>query len=171
MSTRIPPPPDEPLPTLEGRAWCFGLRLDGEQILAPECALLPPSQARARLFAGVDATIAAALGAGDVIVAEEWGGAASHAPAALAALAAAGVRAVLGHVVPPPLAAAAAEHGIAALVLDTPNFVRTGDRIRLDLDAAKVVNLSSGDRAPIRNLDDAGRARLRLALARRPPAD
>jgi len=171
VSTRIPPPQDEPLPTLEGRAWCFGLRLDGEQILAPECGSLPPSQARARLFAEVDATIAAGLRAGDVIVAEEWGGGAPHAAAALAALAAAGVQAVLGRIVPPPFAAAAAEHGVVALVLDTPNFVRTGDRVRLDLDAAKVVNLSSGDRAPIRNLDDAGRARLRLTLARRPSAD
>lgn len=168
MST-VTPPADEPLPTLEGRAWCFGLRVDAEQILAADDLPRPPSQARTRLFAAVDATIAGSLAAGDVLVAEEWSGEAPHARAAVAALAAAGIGALLGRVVPPPFADAAAEHGIAALVLDTPSFVRTGDRVRLDLDAAKVVNLSSGDRAPIRNLDDAGRARMRCALARRPP--
>lgn len=164
-----PPEWDEPLPTLEGRAWWFGLRIDATQILAPSCAGLPPAEARAHLFADVDASIAARIADGDVVVAEEYGGAASDVRLALAALAAAGVRAMIGAVVPASFIAAADESGLAVLVLDAPSFAHTGDRLRLDLDAAKVVNLSSGDRAPVRNLDEAARARLRQTLARRRP--
>jgi hypothetical protein len=167
VSVRTPPDAEEPLPTLEGRAWCFGLRLDAAEILAPTDAGRSPSAARARLFAALDASLAARLADGDVVVAEEYAGEPPYVAPALAALGAAGVQALLGRVVPRAFVAAAEEHGLAALVLDTPSFVHTGDRVRLDLDAAKVVNLSSGDRAPIRNLDDVGRARMRVALTRR----
>lgn len=169
MPVTTPPEWDEPLPTLEGRAWWFGLRIDAAQILAPSCSGLPPAEARTHLFADVDASIAARFVEGDVLVAEEYGGAVSGVRPALAALGAAGVRALIGRVVPAPFVAAADESGLAVLVLDAPSFAHTGDRLRLDLDAAKVVNLSSGDRAPVRNLDEATRARLRLTLARRRP--
>jgi len=47
-------------------------------------------------------------------------------------------------------------------------FVHTGDRIRIDLEAAKIVNLSSGDRAALRGLDERRRAALRALLLGRP---
>jgi 3-isopropylmalate dehydratase small subunit len=158
---------DEPLPTLEGRALCFGLVLHAEEILAPAHAHLHPRLARAHLFGDVDGALTARLASDDVIVAEEILGAPDAAAGALAALAASGVVAVVARRFAPGVTRAAQAEGIAALVVDTPGFLHTDDRVRLDLDAAKIVNLSSGDRAAIRNLGDEERVAMRLTLTRR----
>lgn len=168
MSSATRTEPEERLPTLDGRALCFGLELTAADILAESLAPLAPSEARQHLFADVDATLARRLGAGDVIVAEELSGAASTARPAMAALAAAGVTAIVARRLAVPVRLAADAQDLVTLLVDTPSFLHTEDRVRLDLDAAKIVNLSSGDRVAIRNLDDAERARLLLALARRP---
>jgi len=39
--------------------------------------------------------------------------------------------------------------------------IHTGERLRVDLEGSRVVNMSSGDRYPIRNVDDALLARFR----------
>jgi hypothetical protein len=158
---------DEPLPTLEGRALCFGLVLHAEDILAPAYAHLLPGRARAHLFGRVDGTLSARLAPDDVIVAEEILGERETAAGALAALAMSGVAALVARRFAPDVVRAAQTQGIAAVVVDTPGFLRTDDRVRLDLDAGKIVNLSSGDRAAIRNLGDDERVAMRLALTRR----
>jgi 3-isopropylmalate dehydratase small subunit len=163
-----PPAPDEPLPTLEGRALSFGLVLHAEQILGSAHGHLPPTTARRHLFSAIDATLTTRLAADDVIVAEEIVGAAGAADVALAALATTGVVALVARRFEPCVVRAAHAQGLATLVVDSPGFLHTDDRVRLDLDAAKIVNLSSGDRAAIRNLGDDERATLRAALARRP---
>ena len=161
-----PPEWDEPLPTLDGRAWAFGLELSAAQILASAHARLAPADARHHLFSAIDPSLAVRLAPDDVIVAEEMIGTMDEAQAALAALAAAGVKALVARHFSSAFAIAGREQGLVLLVLDAPSFIHTDDRVRLDLDAGKVVNLSSGDRAPIRNLDDAERAALRLALVK-----
>ena len=168
MSPAAPPALNEPLPTLEGRALSFGLVLHAEQILDPVHAHLPVATARSHLFSAIDATIATRLAAEDVVVAEEIVGTPEAADVALAALAAAGVVALVARRFAPSVLRSAPAQGLATLVVDTPGFLHTDDRVRLDLDAAKIVNLSSGDRAAIRNLGDDERAALRVALARRP---
>ena len=160
---------DEPLPTLDGRAWAFGFELTPRQILASEHALLDPQHACSHLFEGLDPSLAGRLLADDIIVAEEMVGVLTETRPALAALAAAGVTALVARRFSPAFLQAAAELAMPTLVLDAPSFIHTDDRLRLDLDAGKVVNLSSGDRAPIRNLDDSDRARWRIASARRVP--
>jgi 3-isopropylmalate/(R)-2-methylmalate dehydratase small subunit len=162
------PEAEEPLPTLEGRAWSFGLELSAAQILDESHTGLDPLNARHHLFASIDAALAARLAPDDVIVAEAMTGSADTARVAVAALAAAGVTALVARVFSSALVLAARTHGLATVVVDAPSFIRTDDRLRIDLDAAKVVNLSSGDRTPIRNLDDVGRTILRTALANRP---
>jgi 3-isopropylmalate/(R)-2-methylmalate dehydratase small subunit len=157
---------DEPLPTLDGRAWAFGLEISAAQILASAHARLAPADARHHLFSAIDPSLAGRLAPDDVIVAEEMIGTLDEAQAALAALAAAGVKALVARHFSSAFAIAGGEQGLVLLVLDTPSFIHTDDRVRLDLDAGKVVNLSSGDRAPIRNLDDAERAALRLTLVK-----
>lgn len=149
---------------------CFGLGLTGTDILSAACAHLPPTDARRHLFEDIDPALAARLGTGDVIVAEELTGTAATARPAIAALAAAGVTAIVTRSVTPEMTLAARAESVVALIVDTPSFLRTNDRVRLDLDAAKIVNLSSGDRVAIRNLDDDARACLQLALGRRPPS-
>ena len=168
MSGAPKPESDERLPTLDGRAVCFGLELAAADILADAHAGLGPVDARPHLFASVDATLAPRLGAGDVIVAEELSGDARAGTPAMAALAASGVTAIVARRIAEDVIAAARAHDLVTLLVDTPSFLHTDDRVRLDLDAAKIVNLSSGDRVAIRNLDETERARLRGALVRRP---
>lgn len=161
------PDTDEALPTIVGRALGFGLVLAAEEMLDPAFIDLPANEARRHLFARVDAGLAARLDTGDVIVAEEIDDARDTARPALHALAHAGVAALVARRFGPGVAAAAMDAGVVPLVVDTPSILRTDDRIRLDLDAAKVVNLSSGDRVAIRNASSpAERAALRAAIAR-----
>ena len=169
VSSASHPEHEEPLPTLEGRAVCFGLELTATDILPADHAALPPAPAPPHQFADLDRTLGPKLGAGDVIVAHEVTGSAVSAPPAMAALAAAGVTAIVARRLADDVITAARAQHLVTLVVDTPNFLHTDDRVRLDLDGAKVVNLSSGDRAAIRNLDDTERARLRVALFRCPP--
>lgn len=159
---------EDRLPTLDGRALSFGLELGAADILAESFVTLSPAEARRHLFASLDAALGQRLGAGDVIVAEELSGIASTAHPAMAALAAAGVTAIVARRIAVPVTEAAHAQNLVTLLVDTPSFLHTGDRVRLDLDAAKIVNLSSGDRVAIRNLDDDERAWLQAALALRP---
>ena len=156
---------EEPLPTLTGRAWAFGIGLAASDVLPPRFARESPATAAAHLFGDVDATLAARLAPGDVIVAEEQRGDATVSPPALAALAAAGVIALVARQFDAAVVDAALAAGVTAVTLDAPAFIHTGDRVRIDLDAGKIVNLSSGDRAAIRNLDDGYRAALRMLFA------
>lgn len=155
---------ERPLPTLTGRAWAFGMQLAATDVLPARFAAAGPSVSRRHLFADLDAGLAARLGAGDIVVAEEHEGTPAAARAALVALRAAGVVALVGRRFAPALEDGALAAGLVAVVLDAPTFIHTGDRIRIDLEAAKVVNLSSGDRAAIRNLDEPRRTALRAML-------
>ena len=177
---RASPPTDaapweEPLPTVTGRAWAFGTVLTLADVLPPRFAALPPAEARRRVLADIDPHWAAQVAAGDVICVEELhGGDEAGAPmlpqtavAALAALAQTGVAALIAQRYAPHVEDAALAAGIVPVTLDAPAFMHTGDRVRLDLEAAKIVNLSSGDRAGIRNLDEARRAAVRAMLRAR----
>jgi 3-isopropylmalate/(R)-2-methylmalate dehydratase small subunit len=161
------PDVEEMLPTLEGRAVSFGLELAANDVLAEAHATLAPTEARMHLFAGIDASLAGRLAPGDVVVAEEVTGNAAAARPAIVALAAAGITAIVAQRIASEVTNAAHGQGVVTIIVDTPSFLHTGDRMRLDLDAAKIVNLSSGDRAVIRNLDEAERARLRATFTLR----
>ena len=163
-----PPDWEEPLPTIAGRAWAFGTRLDATQILPSRFATLNATAARAHLFADLVPSLALRVVAGDVIVAEEHDGSSASSPPALHALRAAGVVALVGRAFAASIEEAALTAGIVTVSLDAPAFIHSGDRLRIDLEVAKVVNLSSGDRAGIRDLDDACRAALRAMLLARP---
>ncbi len=163
----ITPEWEEALPTLDGRAWAFGFELTSAHILASAHAHLEPNGARRHLFASIDPELAGRLAPDDIIVAEEMVGALDETRPALAALAAAGVRALVARSFSEAFLHAGREHALPTLVLDAPSFIHTDDRLRLDLDAAKVVNLSSGDRAAIRNLGEDGRTRLRAMFNQR----
>ena len=163
-------PWEEPLPTLTGRAWAFGTVLTLADVLPPRFA-----EARRRVLADIDPHWAAQVAAGDVICVEELhGGDEAGAPmlpqtavAALAALAQTGVAALIAQRYAAHVEDAALAAGLVPVTLDAPAFMHTGDRVRLDLEAAKIVNLSSGDRAGIRNLDEPRRAAVRAMLRAR----
>jgi 3-isopropylmalate/(R)-2-methylmalate dehydratase small subunit len=154
------------IPRFTGRAWVFLHDLAAETILPARAAGMAPAEARALLFGDLDAGIARAIGPGDVLVAGENLGHGPGAGAAVAALHAAGVSVALARSFAADFADAALSLGLPALVLDAPESIRTGQTVRVDIDGGRVVNLSSGDRFPIRNLTDALLERLRERLGR-----
>ena len=90
--------------------------------------------------------------------------AASAAAAAARALAAAGVIAVVAGSFAEGFAEAVLAAGVPPLEVDAPAIFHSGQRMRLNLEAGTIANLSSGDRQPIRNLTDALLERLRSRL-------
>lgn len=151
---------EEPLPTLTGRAWAFGIELRVVDLLPQRYAMLAPEAASAHVLRDLDTALASRIGPGDVVSVEDLRGT-SGAPQAFAALRHLGVRALVACRYDDGLEEAALAARLVPVALDAPAFIHTGDRLRIDLEAAKIVNLSSGDRAAIRNLDDARRAALR----------
>jgi 3-isopropylmalate dehydratase small subunit len=157
---------EEPLPTLTGRAWAFGTLLTLTDVLPARFTALAPDEACKHVLADLDAGWAAHVAPGDVICVEELHGAGGDG-GALVALRQAGIVALVARRYAEGIEDAALAAGIVPITLDAPAFIHTGDRVRLDLEAAKIVNLSSGDRAGIRNLDEPRRAAVRAMLRAR----
>ena len=154
------------LPVLTGRAWTFADQLQAADILPLRFAVLAVGDARTRLFADLDAGLATRLAPGDVLVAGQDLGAGPGAAPAAAALAAAGIVAVVGTSLAPEFGTAALAAGLAPLEVDAPSIFHTGQRLRLNLEGGTIANLSSGDRQPIRNLTEELLERLRERLGR-----
>lgn len=158
-------PAAEPrLPVLSGRAWRFADGLRARDILPADAADCAPADAVARLFAGIDATLAARLAPGDVLVAGQLLGAGPGGAAAAHALHAAGVLAAVAASFADGFDETLLAAGIPPLEVDAPATFVTGHQLRLDLETGMISDLSSGDRQPVRNLTDARRARLRDLL-------
>ena len=153
------------VPVLFGHAWAFADNLGADDILPARFARLPPARAAGHLFADLDASLAARL-AGGVLVAGQNTGAGPEGEAAARALAAAGMVAVVAGSFAPGFAEALVTAGLPALEVDAPAIFHTGQRMRLNVEAGTIANLSSGDRQPIRNLSEALLARLRELLGR-----
>jgi 3-isopropylmalate/(R)-2-methylmalate dehydratase small subunit len=159
------PGPGEPrLPVLTGRAWSFADALGAADILPGRFTGLAAADAAAHLFADLDATLAAEIRPGDVLVAGQRLGAGPEGAAAARALAAAGVIAVVAASFAAGFAETVLDAGLPPLEVDAPAVFHTGQRLRVNLEAGTIANLSSGDRQPIRNLTEALLARLRECL-------
>lgn len=144
-------PAFDELPYMDGRAWKLGDGVRAEQILAPEHAHAGLG-AGAPVLRGVEP--APHLASGDFVVAGvDFGiGAASRGTAR--ALRIAGVAAVIARSFGTAFFRCAVHVGLPALRVEETEAIKTGDRLRVDVEGHKVVNLSSGDRYVIRNLYD-----------------
>src|SRR5207245_2780281 len=80
-----------------------------------------------------------------------WG---AGGPAAARAVAAAGVIAVVAGSFAAGFSDAVLAAGLPPLEVDAPAIFHTGQRLRLNLEAGVIANLSSGDRLPVRNLTE-----------------
>jgi 3-isopropylmalate dehydratase small subunit len=158
--------PELRLPVLTGRAWAFADNLAAEDILPPRFAGLPPDEASRKLFADLDPGLAPRLRSGDVLVGGQNVGIGCGGEAAARALAAAGMIAVVARSFAPGFASAVLAAGLPPLEVDAPAIFHTGQRMRLNLEAGTIANLSSGDRQPVRNLTEELLERLRLRLGR-----
>ena len=154
------------MPVLTGRAWAFADNLRAADILPPRFGGLPAAEAAARLFADLDAALARALRPNDVLVGGQQLGGGPGGAEATRALAAAGVVAVVAGSFAGDFAEAALAAGLAPLEVDAPAMFHTGQRMRLNVEAGTIANLSSGDRLPVRNLTEPLLDRLRVLLGR-----
>ncbi len=139
------------LPYLDGRGWRFGDDIRADDVLPPEQhanGLAVGSFA----MSGVDPGFAARLRRGDFIVAGLRFGVGAPTPATARALKLAGVGAVIARSFGPEFFRVAIHAGLPALQVEETGAVKNGDRLRVDVEGHKVVNLSSGDRYVIRNV-------------------
>ena len=152
---------EDSLLAITGRAWVFGDRVSRRQLLADGHLDQHPSVAKEFALAALDPQFARRVAAGDFLIAGlEFAADASErsVPAALKAL---GIAAVIARSFGDAFARHATHIGLAALVVEETGAIRSGDRLRVDIEAHIVANLSSGDRYVIRNIDDAALAMLR----------
>jgi len=154
----------EHCPILTGRAWAFGLGVTAE-LIVPR-AHWGESAPGAHLMTAVDAEFPSRIVRGDILVGggDFASGAIDDTP--VRAIRDAGVGAVVAQAFDGCFARFAVELGLPAVAVNESLAIHTGARLRIDLESLRVVNLSSGDRYPIRNLDDALLERYRHALAR-----
>lgn len=144
-----------------GTAWKLGDRISGDQILAAELLVGEPARLRSHLFAQLDPQLAARIRAGDFVVAgSDFGVDATHRTIVLA-LKAVGVAAVIARSFGRFFLRNAIHAGLPALVVEETAAIKTGDRLRVDVEAHVVANRNSGDRYVIRNVDDETLAILR----------
>jgi 3-isopropylmalate/(R)-2-methylmalate dehydratase small subunit len=148
----------------------FGDHVAVDSILPPAFHDRVPPAVGAFAMAGIDPGFATAIAAGDFIVAGAQFGAGSGPSLAVVALRAAGVAAVIARSFGGSFLDAATESGLPALVIEETGAIKGGDHLRVDIEARKIVNLSSGDRYVIRHLDDETVAILRAGGLGKPPA-
>lgn len=137
------------LPYLVGRAWKVGDGIRAEHILPPEHA---GKDLAASAFVLQGVMPAPGLRPGDFIVAgAEFGcGAATRATARALRLIGAG--AIIARSFGAEFVRCALHVGLPPLQVEETAAIKTGDRLRVDIEGHKVVNLSSGDRHVIRNI-------------------
>jgi 3-isopropylmalate dehydratase small subunit len=145
---------DEEIPVLTGRAWVFADRLRADEIAVDD---------RARPFAPLSAELAAGIERGDIVVAGSEFACGDGGVHAARALRRAGVVAVVARSFADEFFAETVRIGLPAIVVDEPQSIRTGDRLRLDIEGRRIVDLSSGDRIPIREIDEQALAAWRAA--------
>jgi 3-isopropylmalate dehydratase small subunit len=144
-----------------GRAWVFGDHITCQQVLAAEHLEKAPAVSRAFAMEALDAQFARSVGAGDCVVAGiDFAADVTHhnVPAVLKLL---GVGAVIARSFGHFFLRHAIRIGLPALVVEETAAILNGDRLRVDVEAHIVANLSSGDRYVIRNIDDDAMAMLR----------
>lgn len=148
---------------LTGCAWALGLGVTAEMIL-PRAHRDAAAPAR-YLMAGIDPDFPARVSRGDIVVGGDDFAAGTEDDAGVCALLAAGIAATVASSYDPQFARFALARGLPAVAVNEALAIHTGERLRVDLEGSRVVNMSSGDRYPIRNVDEAFLARFRPADA------
>jgi 3-isopropylmalate/(R)-2-methylmalate dehydratase small subunit len=145
---------EDSLLAITGQAWVFGDHVARRQLLGDEHLSKTPADASAFALAGLDPEFAHKFVAGDFIVAGLDFARDATQRALPAALKALGVAAIIARSFGDRFARSALHIGLPTLVVEETAAIKHGDRLRVDIEAHIVANLSSGDRYVVRNLDD-----------------
>ncbi|MDR7521933.1 MAG: 3-isopropylmalate dehydratase [Armatimonadota bacterium] len=139
-------------PVLEGRAWVFGDHVNTDQILPGRFLDRPAEEVGRYALAGLDATFPERVAPGDVVVAGVNFGCGSSRETAVLALKQAGVSAVVARSFARIFFRNAINNGLPAVIIGDTAGIGQGDRLRLDLSARTVTNLTTGAVLPVQNL-------------------
>lgn len=150
-------------PILTGRAWALGLGVTASLILPP--ARDPATPPGDLLLTPIDPDFPSRVTPGDILVGGGGFAAGTSDDDGVRAMLDRGIAAVVAYSIDPAFARAALERGLPAVEVYEALAIHTGATLRVDLEGTRVVNMSSGDRYPIRNVDDAYLARFRQADA------
>lgn len=127
----------------EGRAWVYGDRIDTD-LLAPGYAMKKgPADLAQHLLEAVDPDFAACVQPGDMLVAGEDFGIGSSREQAAISLKTLGVSAVIAKSFARIFYRNALNIGLPAVQLDWDGAIAAGDRLRLDLSAGRLDNLTT----------------------------
>lgn len=141
----------ERCPILTGRVWAFGLDAPADCIVPVGTS--PTGGLGGLLMTPVDPDFPGRVERGDILVAGSFGaGTSDEAP--VQAIVDAGIAAVVGSTIDPVFGRLALTAGLPVVEIYEAIGIHTGEILRVDLEGARVVNMSSGNRYPIRNLDD-----------------
>ena len=142
---------EEGYPILTGPAWSFGIEVPAACI-APSDAAQHQSPG-SLLMTPVDPSFPQRLNGGEILTAGAFGkGTADAGP--IQAICEAGIAAVVASSFDPTFSQLAREAGLPAVEIFEAMGIQTGEILRVDLEGGRVVNMSSGNRYPIRNLDE-----------------
>lgn len=142
----------ERYPILTGRVWGFGLEVPADCIVPPGAS--GAGRPGALLMTPVDPDFPDRIEPGDLLVGGSFGaGTIDDGP--VDAIRDAGIAAVVASTLDRAFAERAVRAGLPVVEVHEALGIHTGEILRVDLEGARVVNMSSGDRYPIRNLDDA----------------
>ena len=140
------------IPYLVGRACCLGDDVgSGQILLSADRGDGGQASGNAHLQA-LHPDLGARLARGDFIVAGLGFGTGAATNASARALKLASVGAVIARTFGAEFFRAAVHVGLPALEVEETGAIKNGDRLRVDIEGHKVVNLSSGDRYVIRNI-------------------
>ncbi|MGJ3230875.1 MAG: 3-isopropylmalate dehydratase [Oceanicaulis sp.] len=129
----------------EGTAWVFGDRIDTD-LLAPGYAMKKgPAELAKHTLEAVDPDFAARVKPGDMVVAGSDFGIGSSREQAAISLKTLGVSAVIAKSFARIFYRNAINIGLPAVQLDPEGRIAAGDRLRLDLEAGKLENLTRGE--------------------------
>jgi 3-isopropylmalate dehydratase small subunit len=147
-------------PIITGRAWAFGPGVSAA-LIVPVQHLGTRNPGR-YLMTPVDPAFPTRVRPGDILVGggDFASGTVDDTP--VRAMCEAGIAALVATSFDENFARLAFALGLLAVEVNESLAIHTGARLRVDLEGARVVNLSSGDRYPIRNLSDAFLERFRV---------
>jgi len=131
---------------LEGNAWALGDHVDTDVIIpAKYLVTSDPEKLAPRCFEGLDPSLAPRIRPGDIVVAGDnfgCGSSREHAPIAIKGL---GVSCVVARSFGQIFYRNAFNRGLPLLEADLPpGSIRTGDRLRVNLDSGRIENQTTG---------------------------
>lgn len=135
-----------------GNVWRFESNVTTDHILPGQYLDRKNEEVGAYAMAGIDPDFSRKVQPGDILVAGQNFGAGSGRETAVLAIKQAGIPVVVAESFSRLFFRNAINNGLIPVLVASTANIRQGERLRVDIDAREVENLSTGERLPILNL-------------------